>query len=381
MRGNPVRKTVLYGAAGAILCVAGLLVWAFAASTDRTSWPLDGDGVLLWAVQGETPDGVGARALGVVSLAATGACFLLIPTDLSVKGSDGRLVELGDLGASRGWAACCDAVESILGVRVSGYATLRWSDAEAFCDAFGPIPVEIPGVVTYRAAGVEEPLVVGRGKQELGGATFLAYVAGASEKESAAERSERGLRALLAEAAGEETSARAFRRVGSSLPRSELVSLWRRLTACRDTLKVEEVPTSVIVRDGVGRRVALAVETRQLVAKAIRAKELLTPEAISVAVFNGSGARLVATKAAQYLEARGFQIMAVGNADVFTYALTTIVRLTDEAKAWILRDTLPGAAKVVTQAEFGTHYEALRAKVPVGTDLVLVVGAGMEWNG
>jgi hypothetical protein len=54
--------------------------------------------------------------------------------------------------------------------------------------------------------------------------------------------------------------------------------------------------------------------------------------------------------------------------------------LTEEPKAWILRDTLPGAAKIVSPGEFATHYEALRPMVPLGTDLVLVVGAGMEFG-
>jgi hypothetical protein len=125
----------------------------------------------------------------------------------------------------------------------------------------------------------------------------------------------------------------------------------------------------------------MAVETQKLVASVVRARPLLTADAVSVAVFNGSGARLAATKAALYLQARGFRVSVVGNADSFAYAATTIVRLTDEAKAWILRDTLPGTAKITTAADFGAHYDALRSKIPLGTDLVLVVGAGMEFNG
>ncbi len=382
MRGNPVRKTILYGAAGAILCAAGLLVWVLAESADRADWGIDGSGRLLWALRSEASDGVETKAMGVLSLSAAGSCALSIPSDLSVKGPDGRLVELSDLAESRGWKTCCEAVSDVLGVPVTAYVVLRWDDAVAICDALAPISIDVPAPVTCRAGTSDAELVtIAQGRQVLTGRDLLAVVVGASDDEMGADRQARALRALAGASLGATLPAGTLSGVRSNLPAGDLLKVWEALGGARDVMVTHEVPTSLIVRDGVARRVVLAVEMNVLVASAVRAKPLLTPRAISVAVFNGCGARLAATKAAQYLEVRGFRIMAVGNADTSTYTATTILRLTDEAKAWMLRDTLPGTAKIATEAEFGARYEALRAKIPRGTDLVLVVGAGMEWSG
>jgi hypothetical protein len=118
-----------------------------------------------------------------------------------------------------------------------------------------------------------------------------------------------------------------------------------------------------------------------LVASLVRGVRLLTPSEITVAVFNGNGVRLMASKAADYLQTRGFQISRIANADSFSYSTSYVVILTEEPKAWILRDALPGAVKVVLPDGFEPHYAALRSLVPEGTDLILVVGAGMEFTG
>ncbi len=380
MRGNPVRKTILYGAAGAILCAVALLVFVFAATQDRADWPADGVGTLLWVLEGQTADGVGTKAMGILRLAPAGDAVVFIPDDVSVKGRDGRLVELGDLGEQDGWKTCCDAVGLLLGVDVAGYVVLAADEVASFCDALGPIGLEVPAPVTTRATVKDGASVeIGRGKQRLSGTEILAYIEGASE-EPTAERQERALRGILAAACGAGPLERPGLRARSNLDGNRLLAVGEALSRADAPLRVQEVPTAVMVRDGVARRVAMVVETEKLVASTVRARATLTSDDISVAVFNGSGARLAATRAAEYLQARGFHVPRIGNADAFTYTTTTIVRLTEEAKAWILRDTLPGAAKITTKEEFGARYESLRPMIPLGTDLVLVVGAGMEFS-
>jgi hypothetical protein len=387
MKGNPVRKTILCGAAGAILGAVGLLVWTLASTQDRAAWPSDG-GTLLWAIEGATGDGFVANAMGILSLTPAGVSIVWVPEDVSVKGRDGRLIEFGDLGADCGWSACCYAAEVLLGIPVGGYIVLQAHDVSAFLDALGPIPIEIPVPVNYRETpGSGVSIDPGRHERELSGTEILAYVEGDSREEAASERRARALRAILAaaeasagEAGANEPAQRALSRMRSNLSADQVWSVWQDLSRKGVALKISEVPTSVMVRDGVGRRVAMAVETEKLVASAVRARSVLTPGEISVRIFNGSGVRLAATRAAKYLKEREFRVTSVGNADVFTYTTSYVVRLTEEPKAWILRDTLPGAAKIVSPGEFATHYEALRPMIPLGTDVVLVVGAGMEFG-
>ncbi len=381
MRGNPVRKTILYGAACAVLGAAVLLVLVFAATQDRADWPVDGAGHLLCVVEGSTVDGVDADALGVISFGPERIAILAVPADVSVKGYDGRLVEVGRLGAVEGWRSCCYAVGSLLGIDVAGYAVVESSDVAAWCDALGPIVVDCPAAVTYRGVTTAARSIdIQRGRQALAGSAVLAYVAGTSS-EAAADRWERVVRSLLNAAQATEQAGEAPPlRLATNLARGELACVWAALSRQDAAISVREIPTALVVRDGITRRVAKVVETEQLVASLVRPEEPLTPEDVTVAVFNGNGARLAATRAAGYLQARGFRVPRIGNADTFDYTTTTIVRLTDEARAWILRESLPGTARITTPAEFGVHYEALRPLIPPGTDLVLVVGAGMEWD-
>ncbi len=381
MRGNPVRKTILYGAVGAVLCAAALLVLALAATQDRVRWPADGKGTLLWVLEGKTVDGIGTTAMGIVSLTAGGGAVVSIPDDVSVKGRDGRLVELGNLGETAGWTSCCDAVALLLGIPIAGYVVMTSDGVASFCDAVGPVELDVAAPVTYGGTpGSDGATEIRRGRQELSGGEVLAYIQGTSE-EAAAERLEHALRGVISAAdVGGEADETAVVRVASNLGIDQLSSVWTTLSDPEAPLKVGELPTTVVVRDGVARRAAMAVETEKLVATAVRAKSLLTSDDISVVVFNGSGTRLAATRAAEYLQARGFRVPRIGNADVFTYTTTTIVRLTTDAKAWILRESLPGAAKIMAPAELGSHYDSLRPMIPLGTDLVLIVGAGMEWN-
>ncbi len=378
MRGNPVRKTVTYGAAGAALCAVAVLAWAFTAPPERWSWPTDGWGTLLWVLEGETPDGLGVAAMGVVGLSPAGNVVISLPADVSVKGPRGRLVELGDVGEIEGWPACCDAVESLLGVPVSGYVVATSDDVARFCDGVGPIELDVPADVICRSDRDAEAIEIKRGSQKVSGRDLLAYVFGASQ-EARIERLERVLRAVQKETAraGESSAALVLR---SSLRGRETALVWDALARDAAPLRVRELPTTVTVQDGVARRVALAVETEKLVTATVRGQATLTAEDISVVALNGSGARLAATRAASYLGARGFRVTRVGNADSFTYGATTVVSLTQDAKAWMLRDALPGAARVVTAADFGARLELLKPLIPSGVDVVLIVGAGMEFE-
>jgi hypothetical protein len=103
--------------------------------------------------------------------------------------------------------------------------------------------------------------------------------------------------------------------------------------------------------------------------------DLLTPDEISVAVYNGNGALRAAADTSDYLKRKGFNVLPANNADNFGYEETYIIVLTETAKAWVLQQVLPIGATVVTPEEFTPLYEELPA-APTGTDLLLVIGAG-----
>lgn len=138
------------------------------------------------------------------------------------------------------------------------------------------------------------------------------------------------------------------------------------------------LPTETVVVAGEPRIEPRIVETERIVASSLKGLDLLTADEVNVAVFNGNGVREMASQTAAYLRARGFSVTRIGNADSFDYSPSYIVVLTDETKAWILRDALPpNEVRIVFPETFEESYAALRDYVPVGTDLLLIAGLGM----
>ncbi|MEW5826005.1 MAG: LCP family protein [Candidatus Bipolaricaulota bacterium] len=387
MRGNSVRKTILYGAAGAMVCGIALLAWALTATDNDPPW-VRGLGNILLAFEGETGDGVGVEALGVLTLGGSRAALLWVPEDLTAEGTNCTARSLGDVGAICGWACCGEEVGAILGLTMDAYVVLRPGAAARLLESVGGVRVDVRGTVTYRSpsgAGAGE-LTLHSGDRHLDAEEALAYARGSSSGETEADRRGKLLGAFLSAAsvAASDGVPRAIRdelrRAESNLTWAERLDVFEELVDRVPAVASAEVPTRVVVRDGEARRVALAVETEQLIASLVRGRVVLRPEDVTVAVFNGNGLRLAATRGAEYLMDRGFRVSRVTNAESFDYELTMVVVLTDLAKAWILRDALPGDATITTPEEFAPRYDALRAMVPLGTDVVLVVGAGMEFG-
>jgi len=145
-----------------------------------------------------------------------------------------------------------------------------------------------------------------------------------------------------------------------------------------DRVAVAALPAETVVLEGRALVEPRIVEAERMVASMLRGLDLLTPDEVNVAVFNGNGIREMASRTAQYLRARGFSITRIGNADSFDYSPSYIVVLTDEAMAWVLRDALPpNEIRIVFPETFEETCAALRDYIPVGTDLLLIAGEGI----
>ena len=92
------------------------------------------------------------------------------------------------------------------------------------------------------------------------------------------------------------------------------------------------------------------------------------PENITVAVRNGAGLSGVAGQAAARLQARGFQVPEVGNAQQFVYDDTLIVYRDDEAAAQLVASALPTGRLVPSRGMYSFT-----------TDILVVVGR--DWTG
>ena len=386
MRGIRIRWPILAVSLAGLALIGALLGWYFLGSSPAAADPgASSDRTNLLLLGRSTEEGGELRDVLVASLrASSDAVFIAVPADLTIKRAGGSLDLLRDLDASEGEAAVATAVSETLGVEIDG--VLAWDDEGLIriVDEVGGLPVTIDVDVTY-APAAGEAIEIRAGEQTLGGREALAYLRGASS-ESVLDRQARLVGAWIDRGlVGED--ARSVRQLVRELDSSietglSLSALERAALALQsidgEAVRVVGLPSDVAVVDGENSARLKAVETERLVATFVRGLELLTPSEVQVAVFNGNGVRLMASETAEYLRARGFRVTRIANADSFDYPTSYIVVLTEEAKAWVLRDALPISVSIVFPDAFEDHYEALASLVPFGTDLMLIAGAGME---
>jgi LCP family protein required for cell wall assembly len=386
MRGIRIRWPIVAVSLLGFALVAALLSWQFLGAGPRETAAATSAGRTNLLVLGRADDeaGGGLTDAVIASLKASEeAVFLAIPGALAVKESGGRLLTLEDAFETGGADAVRTALGETLGIELEDALVC---DDEAFVrlvDAVGGLTVRVEADISFR--GADGAVEIRAGDQTLGGREALAFVRGDSA-EAASIRLQRLVRAVVERGfiGKDATSVRQLVRSIEALLESDL-SLGVLTDIAYDLARVDEASLRVIAlpsdeadRDGSVIYELRAVETERLVATLVRGLALLTPNEVQVAVFNGNGERLMASRTAEYLRARGFEVTRTANAESFDYPTSYIVVLTDEAKAWILRDALPAAVSIVFPDAFGYHYDALVGLVPFGTDLLLIAGAGME---
>jgi len=387
MRGRPVRKPILYAASATVVLGIGVLIWHFVLAGD----PFGAVGLrstvhVLCATTSGGVRGEGVDSVSVLTVDRGRVGLLFVPADLWMKSDDGSSGTLGDLAVRGGWAAACRAAGALLGVSVSRYVVFDEADLSAFLALFPSVDVSVSDGVTGAdptAPGGAE-LRISAGRRTLDPREMQVFLCGTS-RAIRAERDRQAFEAIVrGRPAADESFQRGVRAVAEGLETNlsphRCAELWTGIARASEMASAV-LPSREVVEGGAVRRLPVVTETEQVVASIVRGAEPLTPARVAVAVFNGNGVRLSASRAAGYLRARGFRVSATANAEAFSYATSYIVVLTAEAKAWMLREALPEAAEVVSPEEFAQHYEALRGQVPQGTDLIFVVGAGMEFGG
>jgi len=388
MRGTGIRRPILAVALVGVVIVAALVVWLVLTLQPTDRILAEGTRTnLLLVGSSETDVGRAAHEVAVMSWSGDGSVvFLVVPDEVSIKRDDGTLDQLGAIHAQLGVEGTREAVETLLGIGFDGVVEWQEEAVARLADEIGGLPLTVEQDVTYRSSesGAAE-IEIRAGEQTLTGAEALAYLRGSSGAARTARQA--GCLSAMVEGAfvlRDERSIRATVRGLEPLLETDLgLSTLQKIASALGridpaTLRVQILPTQTVSVDGTPIVTPRAVETERLVATLIRGLDLLTPTEVRVAVFNGNGVRLGASRAAEYLRARGFEVTRIANAESFAYPTSYVVVLTDEAKAWVLRDALPSEVKIVYPDGFADHYDALVGLVPFGTDLLLIVGAGME---
>lgn len=389
MRGNTIRKPILVGLLVAIVVVSAILTWyllslrhiaRIAPRGERTS-------VLLLGVDRRT-ETAHNDAVILLSVSAENAVFLSIPADLRVKLADGTFSTIGDVTVLGGSASVRGVVADFLGIDVPFHIAVDEVALERGIEENGDLALTVDERVVYMDTAVDPPLEMEfrEGTHRLDANAVVRLLRGDPGDEARVARQQIVMRAIV-DAWMLEPAFRAVQRTARAVhplldTNLSVLDLYDVARALRNLdpsqLEMAVVPARRVDVGGVSHLQPMAVETERIVADLIEGLDLLTPTEVSVAVFNGNGIRQMASQAAEYLRERGFPVTRVGNAENFDYATSYVVVLTDESKAWMLRDALPSSVSIVFPESFGEHYQALKDWVPSGTDLILIAGAGME---
>ncbi len=374
-----MRKPVLLGLMAVVIVLAGLVAWYVTAERDgQNDRQLSSSAVVLIALQ--QPDDLGDAlvAASVVQIDRHGALSVAsIPPELRVRfpadAGGSRLGTLEDLYRLQGMAAVRDAVAGVLNLEIPFSVVVSAERLAAMIDAAG-------GVADPAGASVDTD----EGAVMSGEDTIARWLSEPPASLTAIDLEQTILLRLVESVPAGIQSADVRDRLDAWMEDGSLVTnlavadvdqlLGWTAAIDPDSVVAGTVPT-VPGESGAGLD-PLAIDTARMVSRLFRGVEFLSPEQIRVAVFNGNGARQLAALTGTYLAARGFDVVRTSNAESFEYERTYIVFLGDETKAAMLHDVLPSDVSVVRPDQFEPHYAALAPYVPVGTDVLVVLGAG-----
>ncbi|MCI2425867.1 LCP family protein [Candidatus Acetothermia bacterium] len=332
----------------------------------------------------------------VMSLSSQGEVSLLsVPRDLRVRFPDGTFTKLNIAYRRGGGELARQVVSDLLGIPIQFYLAIDFAGFARIIDLFGGVTlvVERPMYYVDRAANPPIHINIAAGKQTLDGATALDFVRYREPIHADVGRMKRQQQLLAALwkmdlhlqdfATIRELLRTARDHLQTNLSLIDMYDLARIVrTAQIGELRMAVVPSTPLRIGGVSYQQIEVVRMAHLVTEIIKRVDILTRGEISVSVLNGSGVRLLATHTGAFLRELGFVVSHVGNADAFDYRNTYIITLTGvERKAQLLKDVLPPGTLIVSPAEFGPRYSAVRQRVPAGTDLLLIVGARFEVPG
>jgi len=390
MRGHIVRRQVLVVAAAALVLAVGAVLWYVFSQSHVSGIVADGARTnVLLIVHDEAAI---TEGMALLSITYDDLALFAIPVDLLLKGPapGGDLVATQEAYARFGGASTAEMAGDLLGVEIPYYVAIDRETLQGWIDTMGETAIDVSETAIYIDQSVDPPLRVEirAGTQRMNGADAAAFATSPAEP-GGSRRSDRFL-AFLSAVLQSGITAPSQREVNASLRDLhpaldtncesgdvlELANVLRGVS--EDRMQAAVVPTQTDVVEGGEWVQPLIVETERLVAAAVKGLDLLTPEDVTIAVFNGNGIRQMASQTAAYLRARGFIVSRIANADSFDYPTSYIIVLSTEAKAWVLSDALISDVQIVFPGTFADHYEALEDFIPAGTDLVFIAGDGME---
>lgn len=388
MRENTVRKQVFVYAGIALTLAAAVVIWFMLTQRNVDHLFAQEDRVNILLIGHDSAQSVDLITL--LSFSETDIVLFSFPANLRLRDVSGAFEQAATLCQSAGIAATTEAIATLIGLDIPFYVSFEHDTLEAWIEALGGLAISLKASAMYidSTANPAIRVEIRPGEQQFNGLGAIAFLTAPAEPGDIGllKRQQAFLKALLAqgiEAPGLRSLKNIIREMAPALETNlSLAGLLQMGEVLHEIpsgdVRANQLVGEIVEIDGVSYTQPNVVGTERLVAALLKGLELLTPRDVKVAVFNGNKVRLIASRTADYLRARGFQVTGIANAYPFDYETSYVIVLSDESKAWVLRDALLSDVRIVFPETFESRYETLKDFVQAGTDIVLIVGAGWE---
>lgn len=310
----------------------------------------------------------------VLSIRGTKAAMLAFPRDLFVTRCDGSTGRINAASSIGGTGCLAETVSQVSGLPIRHTVQIDFRGFRDVVTAVGGVELCLDRAINDRDAGIDLP----EGCQQLNGSDALGYVR-VRKIDNDLERIKRQqqfLKALAGEIATPSTVLNPFRlyptagAIGGALRADDNLStidMLRLAVGARGVaggkVVAETVPATPATVGG-----ASVLEISEPEADSVferfrsgaifddvpTSDRTVAPEDVELVVLNGSGVTGLASTTAEQLEALGFTVRRVGNADPIT---TTVVRYPpgQDAEARTVAEQAPGGADVAIEEDDGVN--------------------------
>ncbi len=309
--------------------------------------------------------------------------MLSIPRDLWVDIPGHGMGKINAAYSYGGPSLMVTTIQENLGIEVNHYVEVGFVGFQEIVDGVGGIHIDFP----YAARDLSSGLDVEAGTDVLDGKMALAYARSRKYQEyqngswvsvdandiGRTQRQQQVVRAVLAELktpasvadAGDLTNSLASHMtIDATLASSSIAGLaWDFRSLLTGGMEGTTLPVDGATKGGASVVVAREPDATQMIADFLAGGTAAAQQPLRVQVLNGNGVSGAAGKMSQTLQASGFEVDSVGNADTRDYELTTIVVPSGSSNGGVIASEL-GFGVV----EFGDVDNAYDAVVIVGAD-------------
>lgn len=313
--------------------------------------------------------------------------MISIPRDTRVEIPGDGVNKINAATAIGGPSLMIDTVEGYLGLPIHHYMEVNFSGFQGIVDAMGGIYIDVDVEIDDPKAASHSPgrraSYIAPGYQLLDGEHALTYVRSRDFPDSdfTRMRHQQNFFKALAEQSASWGNLLKLPKIASELSKhvvtdmgvSQVLDLAQSFKGMgTDNIQTATLPgewrSPYVVVDDAMREYLVS---QMLAGGSIEATTVPEPERapseITVSIRNGAGISGIAGQAAARLQARGFQITEVGNANQFVYDDTLIVYQDDEAAAQAVASALPKGRLVPSRGMYA-----------FSTDVLVVVGK--DWT-